>query len=90
MNAFASGGLVPNLTFLLDIDPEAGFRRIHGRGTRQDRIESETIGFHRKVREGYLRLQESHPDRIVRIDGTPAAEEVFQRVREVVAARFRW
>ena len=90
MNAFASGGLVPDLTLLFDIDPETGFRRIHGRGTKHDRIESETIGFHRKVREGYLRLQERHPDRIVRIDGTPPADEVFRRVRAGIAARLRW
>jgi dTMP kinase len=90
MNAFASGGLVPDLTLLFDIDPETGFRRIHGRGTQHDRIESETIGFHRKVREGYLRLQERHPDRIVRIDGTPPADEVFRRVRAGTAARLRW
>jgi len=90
MNAFASGGLVPDLTFLFDIDPEAGFLRLPGRGTRPDRIESETIEFHRKVREGYLRLQAGHPDRIVRIDGAPPADEVFRHVRGWVAARLGW
>ena len=90
LNAFASGGLVPDLTFLFDIDPEDGFRRLHGRGTRPDRMESEDLAFHRKVREGYLRLQERDPGRIVRIDGTPPAEEVFHHVRERVAARFGW
>jgi dTMP kinase len=90
MNAFASGGLIPDLTFLFDIDPDAGFLRLHGRGTRPDRIESETIEFHRKVREGYLRLQAGHPDRIVRIDGAPPADEVFRHVQAWVAARLGW
>ncbi len=53
-------------------------------------MESETIEFHRKVREGYLRLQAASPDRIVRIDGAPPAGEVFRRVQAVVAARFGW
>lgn len=90
LNRFASGGLSPNLTFLLDVAPEAGFARIRGRGGRPDRIESESIGFHRNVREGYLRLQDRHPDRILRIDGMLPAEEVFLRIRETVSARFGW
>ena len=90
LNAFASGGLVPDLTLLFDIDPEDGFLRIHGRGRPADRIESETIEFHRKVRKGYLRLQAEHPDRIVRIDGALPADEVFRRVRVETAARFGW
>jgi dTMP kinase len=90
LNSFASGGLVPALTFLIDIDPENGFQRLYGRGTKPDRMESETMEFHRKVREGYLRLQKEHPDRIVRIDGAPPAGEVFRHVRAGVAARFGW
>ncbi len=90
LNSFASGGLVPDLTLLIDVDPENGFQRLYGRGTKPDRMESETMEFHRKVREGYLRLQKEHPDRIVRIDGLPPAGEVFRHVRAGVAARFGW
>ena len=53
-------------------------------------MESETIEFHRKVRKGYLRLQEENPGRIVRIDGALPADEVFRRVRAETAARFGW
>jgi dTMP kinase len=90
LNAFASGGLVPDLTLLFDIDPEDGFLRVHRRGRPADRLESETIEFHRKVRKGYLRLQAEHPDRIIRIDGALPADEVFRRVRAETAARFGW
>ncbi len=90
LNAFASGGLVPDRTFLFDIDPEAGFRRLYGRGAAPDRMESETMDFHRKVREGYLRLQKEHPARIVRIDGAAPAGEVFRSVQADLAARFGW
>jgi len=90
LNAFAAGGLLPDLTFLFDIDPEDAFRRLSGRGGRADRMESETIEFHRNVREGYLRLRAAHPDRIVLIDGAPPSGEVFRRVQAGVAARFGW
>ena len=90
LNAFASGGLSPDLTFLLDVSPEDGAARIRGRGTRPDRIESESFEFHRKVREGYLRLQASDPNRIHRIDGSLPVDDVFRRIRETVSARFGW
>lgn len=90
LNSFASGGLVPDLTFLFDIDPEDGFRRLHGRGAKPDRMESEAMEFHREVREGYLRLQAAHPGRIIRIDGSLPPGEVFRHVRAEVSARFGW
>lgn len=90
LNDFASAGVFPDLTFLLDISPEEGFARIRGRGTSPDRIESESVEFHGRVREGYLRLQERHPGRIVRVDGSHPADDVFRRVRETVAARLGW
>jgi dTMP kinase len=90
LNAFAAGGLIPDLTLLFDIAPENSFPRLCGRGGRADRMEAEAIAFHRNVREGYLRLQAAHPDRIVRIDGALPASEVFRRVQAEVAARFGW
>jgi dTMP kinase len=90
LNAFASGGVSPDLTFLLDVSPEDGFARIRGRGIRPDRIESESLRFHRMVREGYLRLHQRNPDRILRIDGSLPADDVFLRIREAVSARFGW
>jgi dTMP kinase len=90
LNAFASGGVSPDLTFLLDVSPEDGFARIRGRGIRPDRIESESLRFHRMVREGYLRLHQRDPGRILRIDGSLPADDVFLRIREAVSARFGW
>ena len=90
LNDFASGGLIPDLTFLLDLSPEDGFIRVHGRGSLLDRMEGESLRFHRKVRDGYLSLQASDPGRILRIDGSLPADEVFRRIREAVSARFGW
>jgi dTMP kinase len=52
----ATGGLVPDLTILLDLDPEEGFRRLDRQERELDRIEGEALEFHRRVREGYLEL----------------------------------
>lgn len=90
LNDFASAGVSPDLTFLIDISPAVGFARIRGRGAGPDRIESESVEFHTKVREGYLRLLELHPGRIVLVDGSLSADDVFHRVRDTVSARLGW
>lgn len=90
LNAFAAGGLVPDLTFLLDVAAGEGLARAASRGWGRDRIEGESIRFHERVREGYLRLCARHPDRIVRIDGSLSADEVASAVRSAASARFGW
>jgi dTMP kinase len=56
----ATGGLSPDITFLLDIDPEEGLGRLHGRSCR-DRIERESLDFHMRVRQTYLELAGREP-----------------------------
>ncbi len=90
LNAFASGGVSPDLTFLLDVSPEDVFARLRGRGDRPDRIEAESVEFHRRVRGGYLSLQARDPARILRIDGSLPADEVFRLIRGAVSGRFGW
>ncbi len=89
LNAFAAAGAVPDLTVLLDLAPEEGFRRIAGRGRILDRLEGESIAFHRQVREGYLSLCRRHPDRIVLVDASGTADAVFDAVR-AATGRFGW
>lgn len=90
LNAFASDGLSPDLTLLFDISPEEGIRRIRDRGGLRDRIEAESREFHRAVREGYLRLSERFPSRILRLDGSLAEDDLFRQVQASVAERFGW
>ncbi len=90
LNRFAAGGLVPDLTLLFDLPPETGFARIARRGRVADRMERESLDFHRNVREGYLRLLEIHPGRVVRIEAAVPEEEVFRSVLGAVAQRFGW
>ena len=75
LNRFATGGLVPDLTLLLDGDPERLARRLSNRGNR-DRLDSEGLEFHQRVREGFLRLAAQNPDRFRVIDGERPQELV--------------
>jgi dTMP kinase len=83
---WATGGLHPDLTLLLDLDPEEGLRRARGRGGRADRLEAEALDFHSRVRAGFLRLAEVDPGRYAVIPATGAPDEVAARVRAAVAA----
>lgn len=76
LNLGATGGIMPDLTFVLHLDVERSRERLSGRETAEDRIEGEPLEFHRKVEEGYRRLEEMYPGRIVSVDGRQAAEQV--------------
>ena len=75
---FATDGLIPDLTFYLDLDPEVGLARIAGN---KDRLESEEIAFHKRVREGYLELMRSSPNRIFLLDANRPPAEVFEKAK---------
>jgi dTMP kinase len=68
MNKLASQGLKPDITFLLDIDPQIGLSR-KSQST-SDRFEKEQLSFHRRVREGFLTMAEKEPHRWLVIDST--------------------
>jgi dTMP kinase len=79
----ATGGLKPDLTFLLDIDADKGLRRNRD-ASKVDRIELENIGFHTRVRSGYLDLADSEPQRIRVINASMSIGEVQRKILEVV------
>ena len=76
INKAATQGLKPDLTILLDMPVEAGLAR--KRGKKQDRFEQEDIAFHQRVREGYLKLAASDPQRWLVIDATQSKEKIAQ------------
>ncbi|HEV8338883.1 MAG TPA: dTMP kinase [bacterium] len=88
VNDVATGGLLPDLTILLDIDPAAGLDRARagkGDGTgRGDRLEQEAPAFYQRVREGFLRLAAESPQRFVVIEASGAIEDVGRRIVEAV------
>jgi dTMP kinase len=63
LNALATGGVMPDLTILLDLDPGEGIRRISDRPL--DAFEKMDMGFHRRVREGYLEIARAEKNRVV-------------------------
>lgn len=85
LSQWATGGLHPCLTFLLDLPPEVGARR---RTDRPDRLERESMDFHERVRHEYLRLADAEPERIVVIDAVGTPDEVFAEIRGVLEERF--
>ncbi|MCK5764096.1 MAG: dTMP kinase [Clostridiales bacterium] len=84
LNLFATEGFLPGLTILLDVEPEIGLKRISENNREKDRLDLEGVTFHKKVREGYLKLAEDNPDRIVVIDANKDSENVFERMIEYI------
>lgn len=105
VNDAATGGLRPDLTLLLDLDPETGLRRARAATARArpvgarpgweggDRLERETLAFHARVREGFLALARIEPERIRVLDaGRPVAdvqEEIVAAVDGLLRERAR-
>ena len=84
ISEWASEGLRPQLTVLLDVDPEVAVSRRESRGG-TDRLEDETDDFHRAVRQGFLELAEADPDRYLVLDADQPAEELNEAVIARVA-----
>jgi len=83
---FATGGLKPDLTLLLDIDVEEGLRRRTNSGE-WNRLDAYALAFHRRVRQGYFELARQEPGRWVTVDANRPAEQVQEELREVVIQR---
>ena len=88
INAFAVGGTLPDLTFLLDMEAAVAHQRIARAGRDLDRIESQPLAFFDQVRQGYLELAAMEPDRIQVLDATAEPEVLHERVWELLTARF--
>lgn len=84
ISRWATGGLLPALTVLLDLPPEIGLARARGRAT-ADRLEGEPVQFHRRVRATFLALADAEPQRYLVLDATRAADDLADAVRVRVA-----
>jgi dTMP kinase len=81
---FATGGLKPDLTLLLDLDVVLGLQR-RSHGGEWNRLDAYAVDFHRRVRQGYHHLAQQDPQRWVIVDAAQAAEQVQTDIRKVVA-----
>lgn len=84
VSLWAADGLMPHLTFLLDLDESAGRERVLKASTRYDRLEAEERDFHARVRAAYLRLAAAEPERFVVLDANASRESIAALVRASV------
>jgi dTMP kinase len=91
ITAFATGGLVPDLTFYLDLEVEEGLRRKRAAFERGEsewtRMDQKELEFHRRVRQGYLKLAASEPSRWVILNAMEPVEVLQMRIRQIVEER---
>lgn len=91
INDWATGGLTPNLTLLLDCPAEIGLERSRVRlsmeGSLEGRFEAETLKFHENVRNGYLEIAARQKERMVVIDASRTEDEVWKKIRKVLDDR---
>lgn len=89
LNQIATGGVMPSLTFLLDIDCRIGLKRSLGRANKEKRFESEKLKFHMAVRRGYLTLAKRNKQRFVVLDGGLPPDKIFMLIRAELKRRYR-
>jgi dTMP kinase len=81
LNQWATGGLMPELTVLLDMPPANGLGR---RARSADRLEAEPLDFHERVRRGFLALAAAEPDRYLVLDASQSPEDISRAIQERV------
>jgi dTMP kinase len=84
--AIAHPGLSPDLTIVFDVPPDVARARLAGRGTGQDRIESEDAAFFGRVRQAYLAIAAREPARVRIVDATRPEAEVAAHVAGLIDA----
>jgi dTMP kinase len=87
LNKLATTGLKPDLTLLFDLDVETALGR-KNESVEPDRLESEPLEFHRRVRAAYLEIGAREPDRLKIIPATGTIEEIYQLMIEIVRKKF--
>jgi len=86
---FATGGLYPDLTLLLDLDVMSGLERRKKNGGEWNRLDAFTLAFHERVRNGYLELAAASPSRWIKINGDQSFNEVQLALRKAIGTRLQ-
>ena len=87
LSRWATNGLRPDLTILLDVDPEVGLQRARAQGGAHDRLERESLDFHQRVRRAFRALADTAPDCYLVIDASRRPDVVAAMVRSAVGKR---
>ncbi|MEX0160883.1 MULTISPECIES: dTMP kinase [unclassified Microbacterium] len=85
LSLWAAEGALPDLTVLLDLDPESARVRLDSADKPFDRLEAEKNEFHARVRDAYLALAQAEPDRFLVLDAAATPEVIAEQIRERVA-----
>ena len=85
LSLWATGGLLPDLSVLLDVDPRQGLARFEQR----DRLEAEPVEFHDRVRAGFREVAAANPDRYLVLDAALPVGEIADRIADRVLADLR-
>lgn len=85
---YATGGLVPDLTILLDVDVEEGLKR-KKKDNEWNRLDAYTVEFHQRVRAGYLEMVKAEPSRWAVVDAGQKWENVQEELRKLIIERLK-
>ena len=85
---YATGGLVPDLTILLDLDVEIGLGR-KKKDNEWNRLDAYTVEFHKRVRAGYLEMVKTEPNRWVVVNAEQKWESVQEELRRVIVGKLK-
>ena len=86
INYIATAGLTPDITFILDINPEAAAMRMEAEVS--DRMEETGVDFFRRIRGGYRQIKDQNPNRYRLINGEQSPENVFKEIKEIIVKQF--
>lgn len=84
LTRIATGNLEPDLTIILDLEAKEGLIRAERFKNYRDRLESESLDFHNKVRKGYLTIAQNNPERVKVVDAKGTIEDVYLRLKQYI------
>ena len=86
---YATGGLIPDLTILLDVDVEVGLGRKKQNGAEWNRMDAQDVKFYRRVRSGYLEMAKSEPNRWIVVDAGRKWNDVQEELMKIIEAKLK-
>jgi dTMP kinase len=84
VNSFAIGGLIPDLSFLINLSPSQAFSRAQNGDKLKDRIENKKLSYYKKVYEGFMEIADKNKKRFVILDGTKSIKDIHLKIKEIV------
>ena len=87
MNTIATDGLIPDITFILDIDPQKATERL--KTVNPDRMEAAGIDFFTKIRQGYCQIREQNQSRCIVINGERPQKDISEEIYHIIMEKFK-